>query len=286
MVNTNPEVWKIETLVSKAFERTKQRFLSYLFVYVIGILIAIAAAAVIAVSAVLLFFLFKTANLPALTIFLGVVLAVSVIGALIYLGSWIQLTVLSVITDDKKMSVNEALKKTRPLVPGFIVLALLNGLFIAGLLPFGILSLFIIFILWAIWGAFTGLVYLYQKQPRGLNSLWLSRQMVDQNFWGIVGRLILVGAVIYFFLFLFTFSGNSFLRSLSPIVSLVVTPFIIAFLYEMYKNLTVPKTVTTPTVWITLSVIGWVLLLIVIAAFGGVVSALWGQVMPYKLPIY
>ncbi len=283
MAKATPNVWKLETLVSNAFKQSKERFLSYLFVYIIGVLITVTAAVVIALSAGFLFLLSKTVNLLILTIFLGAILAIAVIAALLYFGSWIQLAILSVITNKQKISVSESLVKTRPIVPGFIIVNVLSGLFILGLLPFGVLSLLTIFFLWGIWGAFTGLVYLYQKQPKGLDSLWLSKQMVDQNFWGIVGRIVLVWAVIYFFIFLFTFSKNSFLGSLSPIISIIVTPFIIAFIYEIYKNLSVPKSIKLPSVWVTLSVIGWIILLVIIVVLGGVLAVLWGQIIPRNL---
>lgn len=270
--------WKIEALAQKAFERTKQRFWSYLFVYVIGIGIGLLAAIGLLIIGLILFLLFKAVNLPALTIVLGVVLGLGFFAALIYLGSWIQLATLSVITDEKKVSVNESLKKTRTIVPGFVLLNVLSGLFIFGLLPFGVPSLFVIFILWAVWGSLIGFVYLYQKQPQGIKSLWLSRQMVGQNFWGIVGRLLLMGGVIYLIIFLFALSKNSLLSSLSPIVSLVSTPFIIAFLYEIYKKLAVPKASVAPKVWITLSVIGWILMIVILLTVSTFIFSILGKI--------
>lgn len=268
------DVWKLETLVKKAFDRTKQRFLSYIFVYVIGIGIMILAAIALLLLGGIIFLIFRATNLPVLTILLGVAVGVGFIGVLIYLGAWIQLSILSVMTDDKRVSVNESLKKTKPLVPGFIVLAILNGLFIAGLLPFGFLTLFIVFILWWIWGSMVGFVYLHQKQPKGITSLWISRQMVNQNFWGIVGRMLLIGGGLYFITFIFSSSKNALLSALVPIISILIGPFIISFLYEMYKNLSVPKAVEKPKVWVTLSVIGWVISLVVFVSLGAFLASL------------
>ncbi len=277
MATKNVYSWKIETLAQRAFERTKQRFWSYLFVYVMGIGIGLLAAIGLLIIGLILFLLFKAMNLPSLAIVLGVIVGLGFFAVLIYLGSWIQLATLSIITDEKKVSVNDSLKKTSAIVPGFVLLNALSGLFFFGLLPFGVLSLFVVFILWAIWGSLTGFIYLYQKQPQGLKSLWLSRQMVGQNFWGVVGRLLLMGGVIYLIIFLFTLSKNSLLSSLVPIVSLVSTPFIIAFLYEIYKNLTVPKVSVTPKVWVTLSVIGWVLMIVVLVTASTFVAAIIGN---------
>lgn len=281
MAKKATDAWKIETLVKKAFDRTKQRFLSYIFVYIIGIGIVILTALCVALAAGALYLVFRATNLPALTILLGVVVGLGVIAALFYIGAWIQLMVINVLTDEKKPSVNESLKKTRPLVPGFIVLAILNGLFIAGLLPFSFLTLFIVFILWWIWGSMMGFVYLHQKQPKGISSLWISRQMVNQNFWGIVGRVLLVGGGLYFVTFLLSSSKNALLSALTPIVSILIGPFIISFLYEMYKNLSVPKAVEKPKAWVTLSVIGWIVSIIIFVSLGAFLVSLL-----QNLPLY
>jgi uncharacterized membrane protein len=141
-------------------------------------------------------------------------------------------------------------------------------------------------LVWVVWGVFAGFIYLYHKQPKGLKSLWLSREMVRPNFWKITGRLLLVFGIFYLITTLLSSSNNSLLSLLSAVVSIVSAPFTLAFAYEMYKNLAVPNNASTPTVWVTLSVIGWIVMIVIGVSVGTVLTSMFGQMMKgNKIPV-
>jgi MFS family permease len=259
--------WQLESLIKRAFERTKSRFLSYLLTWIAGVgitllvlvpffIIALIIAGVSGVSAVALNNPEAVRNIVMISAPLLLILWL----VLIYVGNWIQLATVKVLISEKAITAGQAFRETRRAVLSYFWFGMLSGLFFMGLMPFGFLSLFYIFLLWGVWGSFSTFVFL-QQEKRGLNVLWTSKQMVDQKFWGIVERSLLIGFGIMIISLLIGFSGGKnggWTTGLSTLLSVFTTPFILCFNYEMYKNLDVPQEVKKPKVWITLSVIGFV----------------------------
>lgn len=254
--------WQIENLVKSAFIRTKERFLSYFLALLVngGIMIVILAAFLIIGAA--LYFAYSLTNSFILGIILGAVFLVFFLAVWFYIGSWLQLTLVQIIIQDQKKGAIETLKETKPLAWEYFKFNLLVALFIWGLFVFGLLSLGIIFVLWAFWSMFIAFAYLRQRK-KGLDNLWVSKQMIGQKFWGIVWRMMLINIAILLLQVGVGFDDR-YGGIVATVISLLSGPFVIAYTYEMYKNLQVPEAVKKPKIWIILSVIGWILLAVVI----------------------
>jgi len=258
--NIQNNAWGLESLLKKAFERTKDRFLSYLVVLLISIGIGLAFfIAILLLIGLFALLYFLTKAIPVLII-LGLVAFLALIILSYYVGAWIQLATAQVIISPEKLTAGEAMKKVRPLIWKFIILEVLMSLFFIGLVPLGVLSLFIILILWGFWSTFTVFVFL-EQQKEGLANVWISRSMINQRFWGVAGRESVVWIAVW--ILSFAVSSASYKSSLAGLLSLLISlftgPFIISYSYEIYKNLTPPKETTKPNIWIILSILGWIL---------------------------
>jgi MFS family permease len=199
---------------------------------------------------------------------LGFVIGIGSYVAFIYVSSWTALATISVLTREEKLGVGATFEKVRPMVWGYFWMSFLAGLFMIGLMPWGILSFGVVFILWALWSSFLPFVYL-KFQKKGLQSLWISRQMFRQNPWGIFGRLFLINFAVFAVSFLISLSGgsgkNNITSGFSILFSAVTAPLALSFSYEMFLNLEYPKEeVKTPTVWVVFSVLGFVLTILLV----------------------
>lgn len=250
--------WQIENLLRAAFARTKERFLSYLLS--LGLSAAIGCGGILAllVLGVPVALLVSVTKFSAVAIFICVLLAISGLIALSYLGAWTSLTVVQTLIRDEKNGLIETFREVRPYVWGFVWYHALSCLFFLGLLPWGLLTLFIVPILWAIWGSFGAFVYL-QKRKSGLENLWVSKALVSQRFWGIVGRealvlltIMVIGALV---------SSQPVLATIWGLAQIFTTPFLICFSFEMYRLLPEPppEKTKTPSGWVVVSALGWVL---------------------------
>lgn len=261
--------WQLENLIKRAFERTKERFLSYFLTWVASFAFVLGVMVILLLAIGLIAVIYGITKSALLVVLLSIVLTIAFYVALIFVTSWISLATISVLIDDKKLGVGETFSKVKPLVWGYFWMNLLVSLFFFGLLPWGILSLSAVLILWAFWASFVAFAYL-KFQKRGLQSLWISRQMFLARGWGIFGRMVIVNLAVFAIGFLFSFSlRNAAGRGLSFLCSIVTGPFLISFQYEMFKNLNEPKQVKKPTVWFVLSLVGWILMIVGIVAVVG-----------------
>jgi hypothetical protein len=125
------------------------------------------------------------------------------------------------------------------------------------------MSLFILFIVWGVWGSLTLFVFL-EKQESGLRNLFISKAMVQSRFWGVLLRIVLVYLAYYIILWSLGMAqgkeGNALVGLLTLAISIFAQPFLMSYLYEIYKHLEHPTTVGANTVWKILSILGWVLM--------------------------
>lgn len=268
--------WEIEVLVKQAFARTKERFLSYFLIgvltYVVFIVLMLAGVLGGVVVGVLV-----AAKVLVVAVVLGMLLGVAFFLLMFYIGSWMSLGAVNIIISKEKMGISASLRYVKPMVWGYIWLNAVVLLFTLGLLPFGLITFFIIPLLWSVWGMFTGFVYL-EYQKKGLANLWMSKALVGQKFWGILGRAVLIIVSIWLIQIALVYGGRAAgMSGVSGIVSFLVSlftgPFVISFLYEMYANTDKNVAVKSPVGWVVVSVIGYVL----IVAFTVVVGAAIGQ---------
>lgn len=251
----------IETLFSKAFARFKDRFLSYLIVsalsWGLGLMLVVAG---LLMSGIVAAVWFSTKALVA-SVTVGVVGLLALIVGLIYISAWVQLATVDVLISAKKLPPFDVYKKVKPMVGGYIYFMVVLGLFMVGLLPLTIASLFIVGILWSLWSIFSVFIYL-EKKKKGLENLWISRAMVNQKFWPILGVVLLVIVLMSLVSLVLVSAKTGF--AISLVTQLVLTPFIMSLYYELYLTLKVPAKGVKAPVWMALSVIGYVVTAVVL----------------------
>ncbi|MDP2874100.1 MAG: hypothetical protein Q8N84_02300 [bacterium] len=265
--------WQIENLLKSAFVRTKERFLTYLLS--LGLSTAIGGGVVLAlvILGTPLAALMNATKFSILSIFLGALLAVAGIIAGVYLAAWISLTVTQSLISPKRKGIVETFREVHPWVWGFVGYQCLAGLFLLGLLPLGLITFFLIPILWVAWGSFAAFVYL-EERKKGLANLWVSKTLISQRFWGILGREALVFFTLGAVGVLVNLSGPRLLGSVWGCLQIFMTPLIVCFNYEMYRLL--PKTATgkTPRGWLIASAAGWLLSLVFLLLSYGAITNL------------
>lgn len=278
------ESWQVENLLRAALARTKDRFLSYLLSLGLSAAVGFGGVLALLVLGVPVALLVSVTKFSAVAIFISVLLVIVSLIALSYLGVWTSLTVVQILIREEKIGLVETFREVRPLVWGFVWYHALSCLFLLGLLPWGLLTLFIIPILWAIWGSFGAFVYL-QKRKSGLENLWFSRALVSQRFWGIVGRealvfltLMVIGALV---------SSQRVLVTIWGLAQIFTTPFLICFSFEMYRLLPEPppEKIKTPSGWIIVSAVGWILgVVMLVLSFGAIAKFITDFSIPTEIP--
>lgn len=268
-VLTKPSSFSLEHLFKAAYSRTKERFVSYLLTYLSywGLFIVWMIAAGLIAGLVAIVF-FSSQSLAA-TITVGIIGGIVALAGLIYIGSWGSLALAHSIIAPSKVGPIQSFKHVRPLVYNYFIFSLLSGLFFMGLFPISILTLFILLIVWAVWGIFSLYAYMEYKETK-LMPLWRSKAIVSQNFWGVLGRMLLfiVCAILLFFLggaLSTAIFGESelMINIISQLLSVVIGIFGTAYVYEMYKSLPHPKEAVQPQkVWVIISIIGFVLMIL------------------------
>lgn len=268
----------VEELFKAAFIRTKERFLTYFLTYVVSIFIFIGVLIATLLLGGINFVLWNSTQSVGITaslVFLSIIVS---IGGLIYVGAWTSLAYLYALVSPNKLGVIDVYKSVKPLVLPYFKVTVITSLFMIGLLPFGILSIGIIFFLWNVWGMFMLFVFLDKKET-GLNNIFISKAIVSTKFWGVVFRVfILYGAYFTAFFILGSIhpkEGVSITQMLIPVLSIVAGPFFTSYLYEIYKNLPYPKEVKSNRTWVITSIIGWVLMVaLIIFSFTSIVKGI------------
>lgn len=261
---------QLEYLFRAAFDRTKSRFLSYFLSVLMFFAIGLGAGLVILIVIALNFLIYGVTKSPTVTGTVAFISSVLAITGLMYLRAWSTLTTTLTLISGKPISVTDAMNEVKPFIWRYVGFSVLMLVFVLGLIPFGIFTLFILIIVWGIWGSFSVFVFLDEKKP-GLQSLWTSRAIVNQRFWAVLGRFVLIYAAFYAIMGALTALGENYrgIQLVSLLISLFIGPYLISYMYEVYKNLPRPEKVQRPTVWIVISVIGGLIMLFgIISAIG------------------
>jgi hypothetical protein len=203
-------------------------------------------------------------KIAALSIVVGVVGVIGLYIVFVYVMAWMHLAMVQVLID--KVGAMDAIKKVKPLIWGYFIYTFFYGLFLIGLIPFGILSLGIVLLLWVIWNMFGIFVYLDYKEA-GLRNLWHSKALINQRFWGVVMRIAIVYVGYYVIMMILGASdkNNGLLTLIIFVLSFVIAPFLISYLYEMYltlKTLQKDLEVKPSKIWVGLSVLGGIILIL------------------------
>lgn len=275
MTQTTNDKLSIEFLFRAAFDRTKERFWNYIVIMILYILMTLGAGLAAALLAGLNFLIFTATQSVEVTTTTAIISIVGAVLGFIYLGSWGTLAMVHVLISKEKIGATASFKEVKPLVWNYTIFTLLVSVFFIGLVPISLPTLFILLFVWSIFAVFSVFVYM-EKKEKGLQNLWISKAIVSQNFWGILGRLVLLYAIIWAISFgLNSLSEESGIFTLlSVIFSIVVSPFSMSYAYEIYKNVPHPDKVPAQKVWIIISAIGWVLLILGIISMGSTLMQL------------
>jgi hypothetical protein len=261
--STVPAKWQIENLIKSAMSRTKDRFLSFILGLVLCLFMLIAGLVIPGVIGAILIGISYLAKNWALMGFFITVLVIVIILVESYIGIWGNLALTKIMTQESKTDLTGAFKKVRPLIWGFFGVKAMAALFIYGLLPFIVLSFGIVGILWWAWMSFIQFAYL-EEQRKGLHTVWYSRDLFNQKFWPILGRILLVNSSLLLFQIILNSVDNNVFKLLTGIFYFITTPFIISYNYEIYRNLDHSAEGKKSTPWIVASIVGWIIMIAVL----------------------
>lgn len=200
----------------------------------------------------------------------GIILVVlwiiaSVVAALIYF-TWLPIASVFILADQGKQSLGELMSKSKQLLLSYFLLSLFAGLLMVGgwmlaVIPGVIISLLFVFV---------SFVFVLEGK-RGTEALKRSYQMVKENFWAVLLRVLVIQVVL--------FIGSYILELLateSDIFSLVSFVFSVlggwftqVYMFLLYKQMKerVPSATAKGITWIYIVAgIGWLVLLGLIAA--------------------
>lgn len=272
--------------MKEAWLRTKDRWLNYFLIslqYIyLPLLIAFVISGIALASApwIISFTQDPQAN-AALQVVLAalaiIVPVVTIVGA-IYRNILGSIALVKAITDskkDRKTTIAESKALIFPYMRFITVLSLLN----VGFIVFIPVTLFTILFYMQIWSQFALFSFVSDDQ-KGTYNLWKALGILRANFWTVTGHALLIQIATL----LFANIGNllsalikstdsnvtaalASLQFLITIASFLISVFVTAYMYGLYARVTHPQEVKTPKVWVTFSIIGWIIL-IVLAAIG------------------
>ncbi|NTU46978.1 hypothetical protein HGA88_05115 [Candidatus Roizmanbacteria bacterium] len=255
---TQPDqTWNTVHLINRSFSRVFSRLIPLILLNIIGLILGV----ILFIANVFIGQSLTPNNVATMeptAVILFILLGLVSLASFIALATWLGLAYVRILTSQVKMGPIHALKSTLPLIASYFLTTVQVSLFTIGLAPaFGINFV------WGVWNSFTLFAFLEQG-AKGLNALWISKEMVSQKFWGILWRTSVVCvAPIFILIFLDSILSDNFLKILMRVgilfVFMIVIPFTISFNYEMYRLIGVPQQIVKPKDWILASKIGWII---------------------------
>ncbi|OGK16446.1 hypothetical protein A2690_03805 [Candidatus Roizmanbacteria bacterium RIFCSPHIGHO2_01_FULL_39_12b] len=243
-----------------SWSRLSDHFSDYIKVYIVTLGL-FAGFGLLFTGVALGFFIIAKNVQIALLYVLVIPLLVAFIFAFVYLSTWCGLVTIDSIIGHIGIPLKKRFNAIRPIVMGFVWFNVLFGLFMLGLFIFGILSLGVVFLFWIVTSSFAAFVYL-QHQPKGLCSLWISKQMIRGQFFKILGYFVLIYGVIFSIDVILLRSDHIITNITSWLMNFIAAPYFIALKYEIYKHLEYPKKIEVPEKWVIASKVGFVILII------------------------
>lgn len=250
-----------ESLIKTSYNNLSLHFKEYLSIYFVNILLVFLSIIFCLIIGITLY---STKLFTLSPILLGLFILMCIL-ILFYIVSITSLSTISVIIDPNKFKIIQRIKLAASLAPKYMVINILIFIFLIGLLPISLLTIFIIHLVWSIWGMFNLIVY-YKYQYSGLRNLFVSKKYINQAFFSIAFMVVLLS--------LFSFIINGILSSIDNIAAslasiffnILYSGFALFFQYEIFKNLKTIKEENDKNnkIWIYVSVAGLLLLCYVI----------------------
>ena len=143
----------------------------------------------------------------------------------IIVAIWAKVAILFTIKDsEEKIGIKESFKRSKKYIaPYFLVSILVALVSFGGMIIFiipgiivGIMIMFAVFVL-------------VNEDTRGIDALIKSREYVRGHWWPIFGRVLLIGLIFF---------ALSIIPLLGALISILfLTPFMMVYMFIMYKNL-------------------------------------------------
>lgn len=166
---------------------------------------------------------FSKSNLNISLILIDILLGLIGIFFAILIGLWSQAATYFAVKEDG-INFKQSLKTAWPKLGSFFWVSLL-----AGLAVFGGLILFVIpGIIFGVWFCLSIFVFV-SEDLRGTSALKRSKQLIQGYFWPVLGRMLIVGFVVWLI---------SSIKFFGPIINIFFSvPFTIVFQYLLFEDL-------------------------------------------------
>ena len=174
--NSDQRLMGVGTLIKKAWETFRAKFTVIIQIAAIGVVVQVLQIVLLAK---------ETPVHAILSIVLGIV---SIIVSL-----WLGLSLLYAVKDrDEQISTKEALTRGWKRILSYWWITILSGLIVVG----GYLLLIVPGIILSIW-FILAMYVLVSEDLRGMNALFRSKQLVSGYWWGVFGRFLVLGLVLF-----------------------------------------------------------------------------------------
>lgn len=153
--------------------------------------------------------------------FLGIVIFLTVV----IITFWVQVSMIFVIKEmDNKLSIKQILLTAWPYLGSFAWVLILVSLAVLG----GLVLFIIPGIIFAVWFLFSRYILIFEDK-KGISALKESRRLVQGNWWGVFGRLLIIGILA---------SIISYIPFLGSLINMFfIVPFVAIYNYLIYKDL-------------------------------------------------
>jgi hypothetical protein len=222
-------------ILSEAWEIYNQRFWTLVGIYVLPLAIWVVAGLLVGLGSVhpeLASKYFQGGG-----IIVAIVLVVALIIAAIYIGVWGQVALIVGIKDHgEKIDIKESFKRSRAYISPYFNASLAAGLITA----LGFILLIIPGIIFLVWYAFAGLITITENLSYG-KALKQSKALVKGRWWAVFGRIFFGGLIGIIISLVANSAGNILGKDggtwTSTVVSLFVSPLLVAYNVQLYLNL-------------------------------------------------
>lgn len=231
------------TLLHKSWQLYRKHFLDFIEMYLWGALGALPLFA-IALMIILINYFFQNVMQESIIAMMIAVVALVLAsfwafyyGIRAHIGIWILIT-------NPKLEVRKAFIKSNKYIANYVVISILSGLLLL-LLFFAFIIPGIIF--YGYW-VFATMLVIVEGIKSTREALRRSKELVKGYWWPVVGRFILI-ALIYAILVMIIsipveYLQDNIAKSYSFVVnvlSTLLTPILLAYSYNLYKDLAVKK---------------------------------------------
>jgi hypothetical protein len=255
-----------------AWKKSQSLFFPYLILHIVS---GLCMLSVVVVSGLIVFPFIVTKNM-AVFVPLAIIMGAIALGALIFISSWSTL-IATHLLKNSSASLKTLASETKKDVGRLVKTNILIALFFVGLLPLGIVSAFVVYILWSLWASMIALSFVYEERS-GLDALWGSKGHVQKRFWQVVGLLALSTGTSMLVNTLFQQFDVPLRGVLTNLIGVFLSVFVLCGLYELFIQAPKSASVRKPAGWMLASKLGYIVLLLIIVLGFSTGRQQWGSI--------